>query len=41
MTDEELLMQYQTGDALAFTQLVEAHGDHLYGFVQNQVRNPA
>jgi RNA polymerase sigma factor (sigma-70 family) len=39
MTDEELLLQYQTGDALAFTQLVENHGDHLYSFVQNQVRN--
>jgi RNA polymerase sigma factor (sigma-70 family) len=41
MADEQLLLQYQTGDALAFTQLVEAHGDHLFSFVQNQVRNEA
>ena len=41
MTNEERLLEYRTGDALAFVELMEDLGDDLYAYVQNQVRDEA
>jgi RNA polymerase sigma-70 factor (ECF subfamily) len=41
MTDEERLLAYRKGDALAFVEITENMGGGLYAYVQNQVRDEA